>query len=270
MMRQALISVCHQLNTIDIIPVLLKGAISLVMKERPDSFDRIMSDLDLFIPDGRSQEAYDYLKKIRYTPIHPPESRNNCKPAHHEISLQHSDFPVAIELHSRIVSSKQFNDMSDWLNDAEIIIYNGAKIKLPSPTFRVLHNVIHHNIHHKCFSTNNLDIRRLQEFVHIYIDRPKEVRYQELSNYFQEKKIYSAWLTYCLSGKRLFDCPLPCAVPKLSYAGYKDLQIRLHTRFPFLLYSEYWLRRASRLPTRLLTPSWYPMKFRSLINGQKI
>ncbi len=260
MMRQALISVCSRLNGIGITPVLLKGAAALTEEEDSGLFDRVMYDLDLFVPDGRSGEARDFLKEHGYTPLYDNEAF--WQHHHHEVPLRHNKFPVSIELHRYILSLKKFNDVPISIRDgARTIQSGGADMLVPDVTFRVLHNFIDHSLHDGFFFQNRIDPKRLYESARLRTAQNQKIRYQQIQEYCREKGVNTAWLTYCLSGRRLFSCPVPCRIPKFSYAVYREHQIRFYSRLPFLVFARYWLQRGSRLPARLVTPSWYAVKF---------
>ncbi|WP_339137091.1 MAG: nucleotidyltransferase family protein [Candidatus Electrothrix sp. GW3-4] len=263
MLRQALFAVSRQLNKIGIAPVLLKGATALIAQENSGCFDRVMYDLDLYIPEQRSREAYDFLKEHGYTPLYTTQAFWDQH--HHEAALRHSEFPVSIELHKHILSAKQFNDAPVSVREGmEKIRIGGAEMLLPNRSFRVLHNFIDHSIHDGFFFQNRIELRRLYESVRLRADRPCEIRWHNVQAYCRKKRIYTAWLTYCLSSRQLFACQLPCPVPRFSYALYKEQQVRLHSWFPLLSFVRYWLQRGVRLPARLVRASWYAVKFEDI------
>ncbi|MCI5221016.1 MAG: hypothetical protein D3914_17935, partial [Candidatus Electrothrix sp. LOE2] len=189
--------------------------------------------------------------------------KNNTK---HEVPLVVPDIPVRIELHRDIFEAgmKKFIDSEAAIREqSEVVSCQDAEMAVPDATFRVLHNFIHHRFDDKGFSSNLLDLRRLYEFVLLCRKWDQEIRYEELNRFCADKRIFAAWQAYQLSAHRLFGLPLHVPVIS-SYARYKDMQVQLRTHFPRLLWWEHWFRRGCRLPVRLVTPSWYPLKYRQL------
>lgn len=265
MLRQALVTACSHLNLIGITPLLLKGAAGLVPKgEYPGSSDRIMADLDLLVPVDRLENAQNTLQQAGYAPMYHGRRaeyirKNNIM---HDIPLRAADAPVRIELHRHVSKTGTISLDSVWRRAATVQLQEAAIIVLPDPTFRVLHNFVHHQFDHNGFARNLLDLRRLYEFVLLCRTWDQEIRYAELSSLCEEKRISAAWQAYQLSAQRLFGLPLKN--PVSSYARYKDAQVRLYTHFSKLHWWEHWFGRACRLPKRLVTPSWYPLKYRQL------
>ncbi|MCP4700523.1 MAG: nucleotidyltransferase family protein [Gammaproteobacteria bacterium] len=269
MLRQALVSVCSQLNTIDITPLLLKGAAGLVPEGKyPGADDRIMADLDLLMPEGRTEEASNILKRKGYRRSIPDDKVAfwECIGGqhHHDIPIRHPDFPVKIELHRHAHGVKELDNTepSAW-KGAVKHEYSGAEVFIPGPAFAILHNFIHHQLQEKAFPMNKFDLRRLYEFTLFCRTWDQEIRYEELNRFCAEKRISAAWQAYWLSAHRLFGLPLKTPITS-SYARYKDTQVRLRTHFPRIFWWDHWFSRVCRLPKRLVTPSWYPLKYRQL------
>lgn len=258
MMQQGLISVTNQLNAIGVTPLLLKGAIALLPDEYPSAFDRIMSDLDLLVPDGLVNKCSSALQKAGYEPV--PFVDRDWESHSHDMPLIHPDYPVTIELHrdvlsSEVAKSKEIKKMA-WQRSTTQQ-YEGACMAVPDITFRVLHNFAHSRLQHKRFANNQLDLRGLYEFVQLRQSWDAKIEYAALNHYLQDRAVIVPWQAYCLSAQQLFGQPPPCPVKAFSYAGCRN-EIAL-----FLAQSNL-LLRATLLPKRLLTPSWYPAKLKAL------
>jgi len=257
MLLSALTSACCQLNAAGIVPLLLKGAAALLPDDYPGAADRITADIDLLLPEGRSEEAVLLLRKNGYSTLY-QRGESFYAAAHHEMPLLHPDFPVRLELHRRVLRDKSFDDMTAlaW-SRATGIEYGGAQMACPDPSWRMLHLFVHHSIADGGFAGNHLDLRRLHEFALISRHWQTELDYDWLHNYAASKNIVTAWQTWCLTRERLFAIPPPAPLPYHSSAWGKDVLVCLYVRFPILSCMTHWLRRAIRLPQRLLTPSWY-------------
>ena len=268
MLRQALVSVCSHLNTIGIPPLLLKGAAGLVPEGKyPGADDRIMADLDLLVPPDQLQEAQNTLQQAGYSPMFHGHRAENMRKSNtkHDVPLEATDAPVRIELHRTVFgrgTEPIINLASVW-NQAETVRFQDAEMTLPDVTFRMLHHFIHHRFDDMGFAHNLLDLRRLYEFVLFCRTWDRKIRYEELDRFCADKRISAAWQAYQLSAHRLFGLPLKTPIIS-SYARYKDAQVRVRTQYPVLFVWDHWFRRACRLPKRLVTPSWYPLKYRQL------
>lgn len=266
MLRQALIAVASELNKIGIKPVLLKGAAALLREENSGCFDRVMHDLDLFIPDERSREACGFLQQCGYLPLYKNKFfRDNH---HHEVPLQNTKFSVSIELHKHPFPLEKFNDSPVSLQkDGEVVHLEGAEMVLPNDTFRILHNFIDHSIHDRFFFQNRIDLRRLYESVRLKVEQYRKIDWPEIQKYCRKKRIHTAWFTYCLCGRKLFASRFPYQIPRFSYASYREQQVRIHSWFPVLIFFRYWFLRGSRLPARVISPSWYVMKLEDIFRA---
>lgn len=167
--------VLDKLQTIDVEPVLLKGAASLVDGLYADCAERILSDIDLLVPPDRTEDAFRLLRKSDY----------DCPPAllrwvhsrgHHLPVLIHSGLGVKVELH-RSLAVPEF----EQILPAAVLIarsctagWNGRTVRLPSPTDRLIHNIVHEQLHHEGAKKGTADLRRLRELA-LIVSRYGEV-----------------------------------------------------------------------------------------------
>ncbi|MGR0482414.1 MAG: nucleotidyltransferase domain-containing protein [Candidatus Electronema sp. V4] len=269
MLREALLSVCGQLNAAGIVPLLLKGANALLPDDYPGAFDRMTADIDLLIPAGRAGEADGALRKNGFRPLY-QSGESYCQERHHDMPLLHPVHPVRIELHRRVMEAAKFDDLTQLAWDrATVREDGGAKMAVPDPTFRVLHSFLHRSIADHAFAENQTDLRGLIELTLLRHHWRGSIDYGLLHDICRKKKVFAAWQSCCLRCEELFGLPSPCPAPQLSYARSKNLLARLSVEFPVLSCVIHWLLRACRLPARLVTPSWYAVKIQAVLRSRE-
>ncbi|MGB1092750.1 MAG: nucleotidyltransferase family protein, partial [Oceanobacter sp.] len=98
--KMVLLDAVRELNRLGIEPVLLKGAHALAGLE-PDQDARILSDIDLIIPDGRAREAQNHLISMGYydQPLHEGKWHPEEYDGHQMEPLFHPTLPAYLELH---------------------------------------------------------------------------------------------------------------------------------------------------------------------------
>jgi hypothetical protein len=174
-----LIHLAQVLNSIDVRPVLLKGAAALVSGLYPTSAERIITDIDVLIPAQRLPDILDRLGIAGYQPVAEegglPKAENLMRQHHHYPPLQSPDWPAKVELHVHPVdlSATRLLSAAEVSREAKPVPWRGGELSLPSPTHFLMHNVIHAfvvDFRDLAF----LSLRQLFEFVHsnrVYSDR---------------------------------------------------------------------------------------------------
>ena len=94
--RDQLHQIVLRLNSLGIVPCLLKGAARLVDRLYPDDSWRFMIDIDLLLPSWRMSAALAALQQAGYVVCDPI---GDGKPHHHEPPLVHRERGVSVELH---------------------------------------------------------------------------------------------------------------------------------------------------------------------------
>lgn len=87
------------LNQNGIEPIALKGIAYLLMGLFQDPAERVIGDIDLLVPHGRSAHAVDALLGIGYVADDGEHDHH-----HHHPALVHAAWPAAVEIHKETVS----------------------------------------------------------------------------------------------------------------------------------------------------------------------
>lgn len=225
-----LIHLAQALNSIDVRPVLLKGAAALVSGLYPTSAERIIGDIDVLIPAQRLPDILDRLGIAGYQPVagegELPKAEDLMRQHHHYPPLQSPDWPAAVELHVHPVhlSATRLLSAAEVCREAKPVLWHGGELSLPSPTHFLMHNVIHAfvvDFRKRLF----LSLRQLFEFVHanrVYserIDCPAIVARFDSQGYREALRGYAALANAYLG----FQAP-----PGLTLEGWEQGRPILH------------------------------------------
>jgi len=143
------------LNGIGIEPVALKGAAFLLEDVYPTPGCRYLCDLDLLVPYFQLDAAAEALQRDGYR----PDTRDAlARFRHHHPQLQRpraadGSGSAPLELHHALghgVSRKLLSG-EELLRDSSVRVWNGVRIRVPSPEHLVAHLILHSQLHH-CYS----------------------------------------------------------------------------------------------------------------------
>ena len=140
-LRQQQIEITELLNAARIIPVWLKGATHLIDPEWKSS-DRMMLDLDFWIPDPEDQRtALSELKRAGYERMPEYDSDDPYGAMHHHFApLIRQDRPAPLELHRNVVSEPFRSLLPDSraFERTQWMTWNGQRIGVLSPCDRAM------------------------------------------------------------------------------------------------------------------------------------
>ncbi|MGZ8223362.1 MAG: nucleotidyltransferase family protein, partial [Methylobacter sp.] len=141
--RAQIEEITQALASVNVMPVWLKGA-ALLTEETWQQNTRLMSDLDVWIPDpGEQQLALDVLAELGYL-YNPRYSELSYAKHHHYAPLVHSQRPMPVELHKHVVQQT----LGDLLPDAvakerlDVIDWQGKTIARLSLDDRIMQSLI--------------------------------------------------------------------------------------------------------------------------------
>lgn len=143
LIQEQMAEVSAALNAVDVIPVWLKGA-ALLSEDGWQRRARVMSDLDLWVPDAEEQaRALQALHRLGYF-AKPNTREEDWKDSHHYAPLMHAQRLQTLELHRHVVR-KAFGGL---LADAAAVArldpanWRGLRIARLSLPDRLLHSLI--------------------------------------------------------------------------------------------------------------------------------
>jgi Uncharacterised nucleotidyltransferase len=188
-MLKGLGEVCDALSQIGIRPVLLKGAACLVSKTYENLADRFMGDIDLIVRPEELAPAHDLLRKLGYFPDKDaPDWKGQI--SHHEEMVMHEETGVGIELHktlappilAKLLSSEEF------LNRAISVNFEGACYLVLSPEDRIIHSIVHAQLHHDLQVIGAASLRCWFDVKSIVETCDRQINWQAIKMHFKANK----------------------------------------------------------------------------------
>lgn len=203
------IEAVQQLNSAGIEPVLLKGGVHLFTNTFTDFAARIMTDLDILVP----KQKLDICLKALYVLGYHTDKRQEIsyRRHHHHAPLIRSGAYGTIELHRAPVfcTAAQILPTEAAWTHIEPLIIEGLKINALSPTYKVLHNILHSEIVDRCYKLGQINLRSLYDLVSIsnfHGERIDWLVIQELMDYYGKGDMLRAYLYLA---HRLFGMAMP-------------------------------------------------------------
>jgi hypothetical protein len=275
-LRRILRDTAAVLNRVGTEPILLKGAIALLPDQYPHAFQRVMGDLDLAVGEGQVLPAFRALQAAGFTTETPeqaaiPESSDH----HHAPPLFHPSINGYVELHRSVLGKRvprEVLSLPMLEADSHVVEWEGVRLRVPSLEHRLLHNALHHQVQDRAFDQDRHALRPLLEFALLRTSpEAAAIDWPGLLKHLDTYGMGDALRAQLLIVNHLFAQPLPLGVrpTPAALAAEGRFWLCMHDRSVHQLRMRkarrrYWLQRLARLPRRLVTPSWYPMKFRHL------
>jgi hypothetical protein len=168
---QALTEIARALNTLGLEPLLLKGANALVPNAYPGAEDRMIGDLDLWLPEAAHPAATAALGELGYRVAEEswqfmlPRDRQTH---HHGIPLLHETQPVKVELHQRLVHYRKDHELvAKHLSVRRVELAPNVTVQVPDILSRLRHNFLHAQINDRQARKRRLNLRQLLEFARL-------------------------------------------------------------------------------------------------------
>lgn len=269
LLRRELIRAACACNAIGIEPMLLKGALALLPGQPPEMAARLLGDLDLLLPADRITDGRNALQTLGYYATH---AEDHCTSHHHAPPLFHPDHGAKFELHRAVLGGALAAALpaEEVWRDSQRIGFEQAFVRVPSPTHRVLHNLLHTLAQDHRAELGTLELRQLLDLVQFRAQDEARIAWP-LIQARGAALGQSAALNACLrvTGD-WFGQPPPAGAPSAMATVWLNWKFEYCRQHPRASRGFYWLMRLKRLPKRLLTPAWYPKKIRELRRGEPL
>lgn len=256
---QQLLAIIRRLNFAGIRPLLLKGAISLLPAQFLGVEGRVITDLDLLVPEDRVEDALKSMTELGYA--YDPKMYLELYEDHHHLPpLYHPEHGVWLELHRGVVTywrAKPVLETGQMWRCARPVEFDRVNALIPDNYSRLLHNVVHARLqdrHHRDFK---LEMRQLNDWVQLRELCEPEIDWRRMWEHFNRHGEAAVLEAYCLAANRFFGQPLPAGIEPSRAAILSERIMCLALRGPvwsFLLGNV----------RRFLEPSTYLRVFRRL------
>jgi hypothetical protein len=227
--RHQLVEIVRELNREGIEPLLLKGALTLVSEPRFDPGSRMLADLDFAVPQRATQPALRALHRLGY------RVRDQYPPGHHAYAeFVRAGSPAAIDLHFELIDQPYILPVEEVWRRARQEQRFGA-FRVPWPTHRILHNVLHAQIHHRgAYYHAALDLRQLHDLAHLSRAYGPGVHWEYVRERLDRHRLATPLLSYLWAAHRMLGAPWPYARPPPRPARLHFAACRAQLRHPVL------------------------------------
>jgi len=209
------------MNVAGVTPMLLKGSAMLLGGVYADPAVRMIGDLDLMVPPAALTAALAASRKLGY--------RVTCvyEPGHNAFGeLARDSDPAALDLHLAPIDAPHLLSAEELWRDAVALPGIGAVVA--SPTHRLLHCLLHAQIHHLGgYYGGRIRLSQLYEVV--TLARRQPVSWPAIAERYAQHRLSTALHSYLLAAKRLlgFPWPLPQRSGALAELHYRRCVVQL-------------------------------------------
>lgn len=138
----------HIANTLDILPVLVKGGIDVMSPHDSINASRLVSDLDVLVHPEDAARLHSALQDAgwRVDSKHPEDTLDYYLTfSHHYPPLWHPSLAQYVEIHARLGPTAAERDLgARILERAGVRTSAGGRFAVPSREDRIEHNALHH------------------------------------------------------------------------------------------------------------------------------
>jgi len=206
-LRKQLVQAVGVLNGVGIVPLLFRGALSLVDGTLPALGDRWMADLDMLIGPESLPAAVEALRSIGYRP---ESGRPFLRP--HSLPLIRKRSAGVLELHVSVgsppIPSLLPTELA-WTESTELTVA-GGRVRALAPTHQLLSNVLHSAVEDRNHAVGGLPLRQLLTLsrlarVHGSAIEWRAIRVSTETHGLRREFADHVWLAHRLTGMPLPD-----------------------------------------------------------------
>ena len=203
--RRQSVELVGALNASGIIPVLLKGALTLFDGPYDDPAVRMMRDIDLLVPAASRRAAIAVLERLRY------RLARGYGETHHAFGdFAREGDPAAVDLHTELVDPHYMLPAAEVWQRGTHLRLDGVALIAPSPTDRVLHNFLHAEIHHLGhYYRGEMQIAQLYELTRLARSFAAAIDWPFIERRLETHRLATSLQAYLLAAQRLFGLDWP-------------------------------------------------------------
>jgi hypothetical protein len=195
------------LSEIEIAPVLLKGAAALSEAYYPRIGARVMSDIDILVPEEKIMESIALFEsKGEYKPV---DETHDLWDIHHYRKIYSDKGIATLELHFKSLAAAYpyFTNetLIEHIRPSKQI--EGAMVI--EPTLDLYHVFLHSEISDHAHEHQTLSLRQLHHAATIISAAGEEIDWGKLNNVITTHKLINVWRDYLYMLSALFDVDIP-------------------------------------------------------------
>jgi len=226
--RRQAIELATALNGGGIVPVLLKGASTLVDGPYAEPAARMMRDIDLLVPAASRSDAIATLERLGY------RLARGYGDTHHAFGdFARDGDPAAVDLHTELVDSHYLLPAAEVRRRGTLRSVDGSSLIIPSATDRVLHNFLHAEIHHLGhYYRGERQIAQLYELTMLTRCFASAIDWRFVERRLEAHRLAPALHAYLLAARRLFGLDWPLSTPPDARSRLHYLRCTLQAHVP--------------------------------------
>jgi hypothetical protein len=231
-LRRQGLELIETLNREGIEPLILKGGIFLFEPPCPllGRGGRMMRDIDLLVRPAEQEKALSVLEGLGYRAIaRYPEG-------HHALGdFARQGDAGAIDLHTELVDPAYVIPARSVRWGAIPLHATGLRAWLPNPTDRLLHHIIHAQVHYLGdFHRAEIRLNQLFEFAALARRYGGAVDWPEIESRLGRFQLSDALHSYLITAERLFGLNWPLAAKPTPAVQAHAARCLRHLRYPIL------------------------------------
>ena len=221
-------------------PILLKGAASLAGQPAPHG--RILSDIDLMVPESQMPAAIRCLERAGYTVIPP-----FAEPPNPIVLARDSDVG-SIDLHARLKSPWPACDYRQLRKICVPHRVQGNMAWLPTPAAQAFVLILHDQLQDRDYWRGLIDLRHLLDLAAL-AHGPGGIDWQRLAALFPKGHPARALRTQLRTLTRLTDTAVPHDLTRGLWPALQYRRRLAQLRLPFIARATTWLSLAADPPS---------------------
>jgi hypothetical protein len=228
--KAQVLQIASRLNQVGVEPILLKGAVHLFDSAYGDLGARMMRDVDILVSEDEIERVLEVLAELGYRPTgkawHPHMYSVLCRPGE----------TWSFDLHRYLGYQRDIVAPGDVRREAVTLEADGLKLRAPSPTHQVFHNMHHAQLQNQCHVLGLLPLMQLYDFAALCRHHTGAVDWTWLRAIARTHGLDSPLRAYVHSAVELFGLPRPCAIPVSVRAKLHHRRCLAQLRHPMTLY----------------------------------
>ncbi|HEX6958046.1 MAG TPA: nucleotidyltransferase family protein [Ferrovibrio sp.] len=216
-------------NAAGVRAMLLKGGLALFLDHYPDPAARMIRDLDLLVPAVQAEAALAVLRRLGYAAM-------ALYPAGHNA---YGDFARAgdagaVDLHFELIDAPYLLPAADVWQRADRLELAAGRCFIPSLADRLLHNLLHAQIHHiGAFYRGSIELRQLHDFTMLARRHRDGIDWPALAAHCARHRLTLTLQSYLLAAG-LFGLDWPLDEAPSAAARRQLRRCLMQIRAPFL------------------------------------
>jgi hypothetical protein len=225
--RTEVLQIASSLNEVGVEPILLKGAIHLFDSAYGDFGARMMSDIDVLVPETEIQQVLAALAKLGYR-----VEGDGAWTAHEYSHLCRPGEAWTLDVHRDLSFQRDIVAPADVQREAVPLETDGLRLLAPSPTHRLFHNMFHAQLQNQNYLLGLVSLMQLCDFAALARHHSDTVDWVWLGATARQHRIRRALEAYVHLAVKLLGLQRPPEVPESFRAKFHHLRCLAQLRHP--------------------------------------